>query len=166
MPINEIEIKGTSISFRLFQFKCDSILGIYHAIENTGDKFSIDPEGPGFHEIEHDDGMVRGFFSLVVPFEVEHLISGIVAKSLLKRIESCGFFIIPEMLFVSGATTPQKILERELAGLSGYGVSLVEFEFRQMSQLQDRLSTMRSIAIRAKGAIGREDRELRGIQHP
>jgi hypothetical protein len=147
MAIDEIEIPGTSLSLRCLTFKTDSLAELFDKIQREGDPFSIDPETAGFHDMDASGKLIRGFFSVVVPFEVEHLVEGIVTKTLLKRVETCEFFAMPECLFVTGKNAPQKILEHTLAGLSGYGVNLVEFEFRHMSQFQDRVSMLKSIAL-------------------
>lgn len=100
--------------------------------------------------------MVSGWFSLVVPFEVEHLVDGITTKTLLKKIESCEFFVQANSLFVTGKLGPQKILEHILASLAGYGVVALDFEYRHLSQFQDRLSTTKSVAL-----TNPKDREVR-----
>ena len=156
MPIDEIEIPGTSVSFRCLTFKTDAIPELFERIGSEGEQFSIEPENPGFHDFDTNKRMIRGFYSMVVPFEVEHIIEGIVTKTLFKRVETCEFFALPEILFVSGKTGPQKVLERVFASLTGYGTAPLEFEFRQMSQFQDRLSMVKSIAL-----TNPKDREVR-----
>ena len=147
MPVDEIEVAGTSLSLRCLSFRWDDPKDLFARMNTEGEQFSIDPENPGFHDCDMNDRIIRGFFSMVTPFEVEHLVDGFVTKTLFKKIESCEFFATPEMLFVSGKSAPQKILERAYAGLSGYGVAPLEFEFLQLSQFQDRLSLVKSIAL-------------------
>lgn len=159
MPVNEIEIPGTSLSLRCLSFKAEAFGELFQKIQEEGDQFSIDPEVAGFHDCDHDDQVVRGFFSIIVPFEVEHLSEGIVTKTLLKRIDTCEFFALENLLFASGKTSAQKILEHTFAGLTGYGVTAMEFEFRHMSQFQERLTTMKSIAL-----TNPKDREIRRVR--
>jgi hypothetical protein len=147
MPVDEIEVAGTSLSLRCLTFRWDTPKDLFARMNTEGEQFAIDPENPGFHDCDANDRVIRGFFSMVTPFEVEHLVDGFVTKTLFKRVESCEFFATPEMLFVTGKTAPQKILERALAGLSGNGVSPMEFEFLQLSQFQDRLSVVKSIVL-------------------
>lgn len=147
MPMTEIEIPGTSISFRCLTFKTDSVRNLFRHLSKEGDVFNIETETMGFHDVEADEYLIRGFFSVVVPFEVEHLVEGIVTKTLFKRVETCEFFLMAEALFVTGKTGAQKVLERNITALSGYGVAAMEFEFHHLSQFQDRLGVMKSIAL-------------------
>ena len=156
MPINEIEINGVSISFRLLNFKFDDMTHLMVEIKQAGDQFSIESETQGFHDVEMQTGLIRGYFSMVIPFEVEHIIAGITTKGLFKRVETCEFFITDGLIFVSGKSGPQKVFERVITRLSGYGTSPVEFEFHQLSQFQDRLSQMKSIAL-----TNPKDKEIR-----
>lgn len=159
MSIDEIEIAGSSYSLQVLSFKTDSIIELYEKMGKEADHFSIDPETAGFHDCVHNQNLIRGNFSVVVPFEVEHLVEGIVTKTLFKRVETCEFFALPEVLFVSGKTAPQKILEHALAGLSGYGTAPMEFEFRHMSQFQDRLSMLKNVAL-----TNPKDRDVRRVR--
>ena len=156
MPIDEIEIPGSSLTINCFSFKSDSIPDLFERIKTEGELFSVEPENPGFHDFDCNGKMIRGFFSIVVPFEVEHLIGGISTKTLFKRIESCDFIATENMLFVMGKTDPTKALERVLASLTGYGTAKLDFEFRQMSQFQDRLSQVKNVAL-----TNPKDREIR-----
>lgn len=144
--INEIEIPGSSLSLTVYQVMCDSILDLMAKIREA-DQFSTEPEMAGFHDCDANKDIIRGFYSVVVPFEVEHLIGGITTKSPFKRVEACDFILTKETLFVTGKSGPAKILERELAQLTGYGTAPMEFKFWQMSQFQDRLSQVKSVAL-------------------
>lgn len=147
MSIDEIEVLGTSYSMRCLSFKADSTPDLFSRINTEGEQFSIIPENPGFHDCESNGEIIRGFYSIVTPFEVEHLVDGFVTKTLFKKVESCEFFATPGMLFVAGKNAPQKILERVFSSLSGHGVTQLEFEFFQLSQFQDRLSMLKSIVL-------------------
>lgn len=158
MPINEIEIPGSSLSLTVYQFMCDSIPGLAARIMDA-DQFSAIPEKDGFHDYDHNKDMIRGFYSMVVPFEVEHLIEGIVTKTLFKRVETCDFIITKDVLYTAGKQAPAKVLERVLASLTGYGTAPMELEFRQMSQFQDRLSLVKKVAL-----TNPKDREIRKVK--
>lgn len=156
MAIDEIEIPGSSMSFTCWTLKVDDLGELYKQVSSEEEHFCIDPERPGFHDLEHDDRLIRGYFSVVVPFEVEHLNEGVTTKILLKRIETCEFFALQGMLFASGKSSAQKNLARSLTPLAGYGVTNVEHDSRQMSQFYDRLSMVKSIAL-----TNPKDREIR-----
>lgn len=156
MPVNEIEIPGTSISIRCLSFKAEEFSELFTKIQEEADQFCIDPEEAGFHDCDRDDECVRGFFSIIVPFKVEHLVEGIVTKTMHKRIESCEFIATNNILYVWGKIGPQKILEHILAGLTGYGVVPIEFEFRHLSQFQERLTSIKNVKL-----TNPKDREIR-----
>lgn len=156
MAVNEIEIPKTSETFRVLNFKFDSLEELFKEITEEYDQFSIDPEIPGFHDCDHDQQLIRGFLSMVVPFEVEHLTDGIATKTLMKRIETCEFFALENILFVTGKTGPQKILKHVLSSLTGYGIAAQEFEFRHLNQFQEHLSSIKNVKL-----TNPKDREVR-----
>ncbi|MBF0544733.1 MAG: hypothetical protein HQM08_09885 [Candidatus Riflebacteria bacterium] len=147
MSLDEIHVQGSSISFNCFSSKAPSIKSLFEAMVAEDQTFSIDPERAGFHDCEADDEIIRGFFSVVVTFEVEHLIDGIMTKSLLKRIETCEFIALKENTFMTGKSSAQKNLALVLTGLTNYGVTPIEYEFHQMSLFQDRLSMVKCIVL-------------------
>jgi hypothetical protein len=147
MPINEIEVPGTSINFRIFKTGPMNFRAVVKKMLAEEEQFSVEPENPGYHDIDFNAHGIRGYYSLVEPFEVEHLVDGIMTKTLLKKVESCEFHITREAVYVTGKTGPQKIFERSLAGLSGYGTSGVEFDFHELQQLQERLALVKGISL-------------------
>jgi len=156
MVIDEIEIPGSSMSFSCWTMKVDDLADLYKQMSSEDEHFCIDPERPGYHDLQSDDRLIRGYFSVVVPFEVEHLNEGITTKVLLKRIETCEFFVLESILFATGKSAAVKNLARSLTPLSGFGVTNVEHDIRQMSQFYDRLSMVKSIAL-----TNPKDREIR-----
>jgi len=147
MAIDEIEIPGSSIAFKCWNARIDSIPDFFRKLSGESDVFTLDPETPGFHDCDANNRLIRGFYSGVVPFEVEHLVEGITTKTLFKRIESTEFLLLDNCMFTMGKSGPTKGLSNVISSTSGYGASLMEFEFRQMSQLQDRLSQTKSIVL-------------------
>lgn len=147
MPIDEIEVPGSSVSLKCWNARIDDIPGFFKKLSSESDVFSLDPEIPGFHDCDSNTRVLRGFYSGIMPFEVEHLVEGITTKSLFKRIESAEFLLLENCMFTMGKSGPTKGLSNVLSATSGYGVSPMEFEFRQMSQLQDRLSQTKSIVL-------------------
>lgn len=147
MPIDEIEVPGSSISLKCWKARIDSVPKLFQRITKEGDVFNIESETAGFHDCDSSNKLIRGFYSAIIPFEVEHLIDGISTKSLMKRIESCEFLALDGYVFTTGRNAPQKPLSHSLSMLSGYGVALLEFEFNQLSQFHDRLSQLKSIAL-------------------
>ncbi|HNW35119.1 MAG TPA: hypothetical protein PKM25_09325 [Candidatus Ozemobacteraceae bacterium] len=147
MAIDEIEIPGTSIALKCWNARIDNIPEFFKRLSGESDAFTLEPEIPGFHDCDANKRLIRGFYSGVVPFEVEHLVEGISTKTLFKRIESTEFLLLDNCMFTMGKSGPTKGLSNVISATSGYGASLMEFEFRQMSQLQDRLSQTKSIVL-------------------
>lgn len=148
MAIDEIEVPGTSLSLKCWNARIEDIPAFFEKLSTEGDVFTLDPETAGFHDCDKNDRLIRGFYSGIMPFEVEHLVEGITTKSLLKRIESTEFLLLEDCMFTMGKKSgPTKGLSNSLSAASGYGVSQMEFEFRQMSQLQERLSQTKSIVL-------------------
>jgi hypothetical protein len=147
MPLNEIEIAGSSISLKCWSAEIPNITETFQKIMQEGDQFSIDPEFPGFHDCDTDGEIIRGFYSGIIPFEIEHLVEGITTKTLFRRIESCEFIATKNMIFTTGKPGPMKGLAHSISGLSGYHVAQLEFEFNQLSQLQDRMTRIKSIVV-------------------
>ncbi|MBF0406445.1 MAG: hypothetical protein HQM10_03755 [Candidatus Riflebacteria bacterium] len=147
MSLDEIHVNGSSISFSCLVSKTDSVEDLFKAMMDKDQQFSLDPERAGFHDCESDGETVRGFFSVVVPFEVERLNDGIMSKFLLKRIETCEFILLKDMTFAFGKSSAQKNLSLVLTMLTNFGVTPVEYEFHNMSQFQDRLSVVKSIVL-------------------
>ncbi|NLI76629.1 MAG: hypothetical protein GX442_09325 [Candidatus Riflebacteria bacterium] len=156
MPIDEIEVPGSSISFKVWKFQADSIAKTYQRLKKEGDTFDLATETPGFSDCDGNDRVIRGYYAAVIPFEVEHLVDGIMTKEAMKRIEHCEFLAVDGYLFTTGKAAPQKPLSHSLSLLTGYGVTLLEFEFHQLSQFHDRLSQLKSIVL-----TNPKDREIR-----
>lgn len=147
MAINEIEILSTSLSLKCWKAKAEEIPILHDKICKEADGFDIESETQGFHDCETDGMLIRGYFSAIVPFEVEHLEDGITTKTLMKRIETCEFTITPEVIFTTGKTAPQMALIHVLTKLTGYGIALMEFEFHDLSRFNDRLTQVKSIVL-------------------
>ena len=147
MPLNEIEISGHSLTLDIWNCEIPNIKETFQKIMNEGDMFSIDPEFPGFHDCDTDGEIIRGFYSGIIPFEVEHLKDGITTKELFRRIESCEFIATENVIFTTGKPGPMKGLAHSLSGLSGYHISKVEFEFNQLSQMQERMTRIKNVVV-------------------
>jgi hypothetical protein len=147
MLINEIEITGTSLAVKSWGFAVENIEATFEQIMQRGDVFSLETELPGFHDCDCQNSIIRGFYSIIVPFEIEHLVEGITTKTLFKRIESCEFIITEKSMLTFGKQNPMKLLGTALAAITGENVELIEFEFQQMNQLQERMSKIKSIVL-------------------
>ena len=147
MLINEIEVEGTSIALKCLCMKTDDINTVYNEIMEKGDVFSLDTELPGFHDVDFQDSIIRGFFSVVYPFEIEHLVDGLTTKTLFKRIESCEFIITEKIIWAWGKNNPIKLLNLALGAATGENADLAEFEFSQMSLLQERMLVCKAIVL-------------------
>lgn len=156
MSINEIEVHSTSISFQVLTFKADDLNAVFSEITTPEETFSIDPETPGFHDCEFKNDIIRGYYSLSVSFEVEHLVEGITTKTLLKRIESCEFWAVEGVLFATGKPNAIKNLARAMTPIIGFGVTNPELDFHQMSDFHNRLSDVKSVVV-----TNPKDREVR-----
>jgi hypothetical protein len=147
MLINEIEVNGSSISLKYWATRFEDVTAAFDQIMQRGDQFDLDTEVPGFHDCDCENSMMRGFYSVVVPFEIEHLIDGITTKTLFKRIESCEFLISANGMFSFGKPGPMKLLGAAMAAATGVHVDLFEFEFNHLSQLQERMTKIKTIVV-------------------
>jgi len=155
MLINEIEIQGASFAFKCFQIN-GAVEQIAKMIELRGDLCDIETELPGFHDWDFEGVTIRGFYSVVVPFEVEHLIDGLTTKTLLKRLESCEFAITENMLITWGKSNAIKLMTAALSAVTGQHIDLIEFEFQQLNQLQERMTRIKTVAL-----INPKEKEVR-----
>jgi len=147
MLINEIEITGTSLSLKCWSLEVEDVSATFDIIMNKADIFSLDTEFPGFHDCDCDSNVIRGFYSIVVPFEIEHLVDGITTKTLFKRIESCEFIITQNYTLTFGKPGPMKLMAAALSAATGNHVDIIEFEFQQLNQLQERMTKIKSIVL-------------------
>ena len=147
MLINEIEVAGTSFSFRRFTINHPGIHEMFVVLADKADKFSIEDELPGFHDIDRSDTAIRGFYSMIIPFEVTHLVDGITTKTLFKRIESCEFVLTEKMALVFGDAGPAKCMLAALSAVTGNHVEVAEYEYQQLYRLQERINKVSAIAL-------------------
>jgi len=147
MLINEIEIAGSSISLKCWSMKVENVEATFDTIMNKADMFSIDTELPGFHDCDCENSIIRGFYSVIIPFEIEHLVDGITTKTLFKRIESCEFIITGKLIVTFGKAGPMKLLGAALSAVTGEHVDLLEFEFQHLNQLQERMTNIKAIVV-------------------
>ncbi|NCB37568.1 MAG: hypothetical protein EOM80_02255 [Erysipelotrichia bacterium] len=147
MLINEIEITGSSISLKCLKIKIEDVVSTFDTIMNKADMFSIETELPGFHDCDCENSIIRGFYSIILPFEIEHLVDGITTKTLFKRIESCEFIITSTLAVAFGKSGPIKLLGTALSAVTGEHVDMLEFEFQQLNQLQERMTNIKSIVV-------------------
>lgn len=156
MPIDEIEVPGASYSVTAHNFKTDLITDLFKKLAGEDEVFSLKDEKPGFHDLDCNGKILRGWYSWVTPFEVEHLAEGMVTKTLLKHVESCEFFATNGVLFTNGKQGVTNAMAQNLTALAGFGVTPFEFEFTQMKQFEDRLSMLKAIVL-----TNPKDREVR-----
>lgn len=156
MPLNEIEVPGSSLSIKVWKGHnledalggLNSILIKLAAIDCAIDcKFDIENETPGFHDCKADEEIFRGYYSGIVPFEVEHLVDGVMKSEIFKRIESCEFILTNDLLLTMGKPGPAKGAAMELSNLTGYAINLVEFEFQELDQLQHKMNQLKAVAL-------------------
>ena len=147
MLIDEIEVQGSSLSFKCLNLKIDDIKTTFDTIMQKGDIFDIDAGTPGFHDCDCDKGVIRGFYSNLASFNVEFFKDGITTKEEFKRIESCEFLITLERIYLFGKQGPQKLIEMALSAATGEHVERVEFDNHCMELVQGRLTVMKSIVV-------------------
>jgi hypothetical protein len=159
MPINEIEIAGSSLSLKIWSCKILNSENTFKNIMEHGDKFSIDSELPGFHDCDYSKDIIRGFYSGVVPFEVEHLVDEIPTKTLFKKIETCEFIATTNFIFTMRKTGPAKGMSAGISAATGSYVSPIEFEFDQLHNFQNHFGTLKAIVI-----TNPKDKEVRRVR--
>jgi hypothetical protein len=149
MPLNEIEVAGSSISMQVCHTSFDPE-EIYKRIQNEGEQFDIENETPGFHDVEFDSGLLRGYYSGIVPFEVEHLdpVEKFTKKELFKRIESAEFISDGEFVFAWGKSGPIKGLAMNLSRVSDSECGCANFEFNDLFNIQNRMAKLKSITVK------------------
>lgn len=156
MPLDEIEIIGSSLSLQCYTWKPPAPKKMLTEMNQRGTAFALAEKTAGFHDLDADERVVRGGYSVVESFEVEHLAEGFNTKSLLERILSCEFIGSPTHLFVAGKRGPMKALSQTLAGLTGNAVVPMAFETRELAQFQERLSVCKAIVL-----VNPKDKEVR-----
>jgi hypothetical protein len=156
--INEIEFQKASMTFQVFRARLDPATGVdprasvvpmrlFELILGE-DQFNVDTEETGFHDCEGTEEMVRGFVSAVVPFEVERLVEGMMTKTLAKRIDTCEFIVLPNVLIAWGKPGPMKTMAMSISCLTGQGVSPMQFDHTSLAQFANRLTVIKSIAVK------------------
>lgn len=147
MLINEIEIRGASLTLKHFLMKVADIAETFKAIMSKADMFSIDTELPGLHDCDFENGIIRGFYSVIIPFEIEHLVDGLNTKTLFKRIESCEFILTEKAMLAFGKPGPMKMLACALSAATGEHVDINEYEFQQLHQMQERMTNIKNVTL-------------------
>lgn len=147
MALDEIEINKSSINFKLWQTKPCKIDDIFQTIISIAEKFDINSEKAGFHDFDSNSKVIRGFFSVVVPFEVEHIVDGMLAKEIFKKVEYCEYLITPNLVFTTGKSSAEKLFIKHLTILLNYGIIPIQFEFEHLNRLSERLTQIKSIVV-------------------
>ena len=147
MLIDEVEVQGATLSFRCLTLPVEDIKATFDTLMERGDTFSIETRKPGFHDCDCDSGIIRGYYSNLHTFEVEHLVDDLPVKESFVRIESCEFIITPIRIYVMGKPGPAKLLEMALSGATGNHVEKIEFDLDCMHKVQSRVTVMKSIVV-------------------
>ena len=159
--ITDIEVQGTSIVVQKFQIDDFPMLpGAYANLFRRDDMvFSTDPEQVGFHDVEPGKDIIRGHFSAVVPFEVEHLVDGVRTKSLLKNIKSQEFILNRNGLYVINPAPLTKVLTLKIGLVVGQGFPAYDIDLRAF---QERLSDVAAIRVQNPPKTGIRTASLSG----
>ena len=144
---NEIVIEGASFSFKCVTLNNDNLEDICQRIQTKGDIFNPDTETPGFHDFCLDSGVIKGYYSVIVPFEVTHFVEGNLTKSLFKRMDSCEFMITPKLIYIWGKPSAARFFCEALSAVTGQHVENCEFDFETMSRLQGRMTVIKAIVV-------------------
>lgn len=162
MQINEIEVSGASASFKAYKIsrQHDDMSDTFQQLTKSLDEFDLESELPGLHDCECQNDIIRGYYSLVAPFEVEHLKDGVITKTLFKKIESCEFFITDsafgdDNMFISGKSEPGKIFSGQLRGVFNI-CELSEFDFFDLSNIQNKMAKIKAVVV-----INPKEKEIR-----
>lgn len=150
MLINEIEVMGSSIALKFLNIESKLLANrdaFFTNIMAKADRFNLESEVPGLHDIDTSNGVVRGYYSVVTPFEIEHLVEGQTTKTLFKKIESCEFVLSEEASFAFGNSGCIKLLCSALAAATGIHVDPMEFDFNHLHQIQERMTRIKTIVV-------------------
>lgn len=147
MLIDEIEVQGASLSYKCLNLQVEDIEETFKTLMEKGDEFNPETGVNGFHDCDCDKGIIRGFYTILKNFEVEHYVDGFTTKENFVRLEHCEFIITPERIYVFGQSTPAKLLETALSAATGSHVEKVEFDLEYMQKLQNRLTIMETIVV-------------------
>lgn len=147
MLIDEIEVQGASLSFKCLTLAVEDLQETFKLMMEKGDKFDPVAGINGFHDCDCDSGIIRGFYSNLYSFDVEHYVDGFTTKDNFVRLEHCEFIITPERIYVFGKPGPAKLLEIALSAATGSHVEKVEFDLACMTKVQNRLTVMKTIVV-------------------
>jgi hypothetical protein len=145
MPIHEIEIPGASFAVQVWEVRIPDLPKVFNEILKK--QFSGQPEEPGFHDCDSTPEMIRGYFSEVVPFEVEHLVDGVTTKTLHKRIETAEFILADRVLFTWGKPVAAKLTARTIGAVAQSPISKAVFDFDHLNNLQNRMLQVKEIQV-------------------
>ena len=98
MQINEIEIQGASLSLRHHIISASDIAQTFKMLARA-DEFNMESEIPGIHDYESDGEMIRGFYSVVTPFEIEYLIDGMSQKRYSSALKAANSLLPPRRCY-------------------------------------------------------------------
>lgn len=141
--INEIELESGRISLQCFDFTGNA----KESIDN-GLKFNMEDEIPcGFHDCDFAENSVRGYFSLVEPYEVENIVDGMTTMEAKSRIRTAEFVQTGDFMFAWGNSSAIKLLASYIS--SEYSTATkIEFEFNDLFNLQNRLELCKGVTVK------------------
>jgi hypothetical protein len=148
MSLFDIEVASGSLSMQVCHVDFDEIKVVGQRISEEGEAFDLEQETPGFHDVEFNDNLIRGYYSGVIPFEVEYLVDGVMARRLHKRIESAEFITDGKLLFAWGKSGPIKGMSMGISALTGSECGYAHFEFEDLDNIQNRMSKLKSIVVK------------------
>ncbi|NLM16985.1 MAG: hypothetical protein GX221_04640 [Candidatus Riflebacteria bacterium] len=153
--IEEIEVAGTSLNVKCLTFSTDSPQDTLKELYEHCPAFDPAREIAGFHDCDFNDRIVRGAYSVVIPFEVEHLVDTITTKTLFKRIETCEFVITPVFTAVYGKNSAARLFIQAVTSMAGVNAGLREFQFEDLDRLQERMTIIKTVVL-----VNPKDKEI------
>lgn len=161
--ITDIEVQGASITIQKIaaDLPVSKIPGVFVQLSECDEslKFNIETETEGFHDTDAKSGVIRGHFSAVLPFEVEHLVDGLKTKSLLKNIKTQEFIIAKDGLYLIYPAGLPKALMHCLNVVADTPFRAYEVDLRAF---QERLSDVAAIRVQNLPKTGVRTASLSG----
>jgi len=147
MPINEIEIKGTSFGVQVFKIESANMKLAFEEIYANENLFNAGEERQGFCDLDSSGEIYAGSFGQVVAFEIECLEDGFMVEKTLKKIALVNFWIVQDLLFVQGPASVAKALNAQLMGIIGFMPTPLDVTTRELQAFSERMARVSSVSF-------------------
>ena len=121
---------------------------IISRIKESVHNFELKAENNGFHDLIADEGGLRGYYSKIEPFTVEHLDRNYETnKENFKRISSCEFFVDKDLTYIIGKGSILKDLILSFNCI-GFGMEKTHFDTYQLLEVAKSYVKLTSVSVR------------------